>query len=56
MQFLKYCSALPSFGFIGESRGCLDILDRISTSSKVSSDMIHDAKMAAIRIHHGVSE
>ena len=56
MQFLKYCSALPSFGFIGESRGYLDILDRMLTSSKASSGMIHDAKMAAFCIHHGVSE
>jgi len=56
MQFLKNCLSLPSFGFIGESRGNLDILDKMLTSSKANCGMIHDAKMAAIRIHHGVSE
>jgi len=56
MQFLKNCSTLPSFGFIGEGRGYLDILDRLLTSSKASGGMIHDAKIVAFCDHHGVSE
>ena len=56
MQFLKYCSALPSFSFIGESRGYLDILDKMLTSSKANGGMIYDAKIVAFCDHHGVSE
>jgi uncharacterized protein len=56
MQFLKNCAAFPSFGFIGEGRGYLDILDSLLASSKATGAMIHDAKIAAICIHHGVSE
>ena len=56
MQFLKNCLALPSFGFIGESRGNLDFLDKMLTSSKANSGMIHDAKIVVFCDHHGVSE
>jgi predicted nucleic acid-binding protein len=56
MQFLKNCAAFPSFCFIGEGRGYMDILDRLLLSSTATGAMIHDAKIAAICIHHGVSE
>ncbi len=56
MQFLKNCAEFPSFGFIGEGRGYLDILDGLLASSKATGAMIYDAKIAAICIHHGVSE
>ena len=55
-QFLKNCAAFPSFGFIGEGCGYMDILDNLLLSSKATASMIHDAKIAAICIRHGVSE
>ena len=55
-QFLKNCAAFPSFGFIGEGCGYMDILDSLLLSSKATDSMNHDAKNAAICIHHGVSE
>ena len=56
MQFLWNCAKFPAFRFIGEGEGYLDILDGLLEKSKASGGMIHDAKIAAICIHHGVSE
>ncbi len=56
MKFLKNCTAFPLFSFIGEGHGYLDILDRLLATSKATGAMIHDAKIAAICLHHGVTE
>lgn len=56
MQFLKNCTLFPMFHFIGEGAGYLEIIDNLLASLKASSGMIHDAKIAAIYLHHGVSE
>ena len=56
MQFLKNCSLFPNFHFVGEGAGYLEIIDNLLASSKASGGMIHEAKIAAICLHHGVSE
>lgn len=56
LQLLTNCAAFPAFRFIGEGDGYLTILAGLLESSKASGGLIHDAKIAAICLHHGVSE
>lgn len=41
---------------LGESSAHLDILDRLLTAGRVTGPKLHDARIAAICIGHGVSE
>ena len=41
---------------LGESSAHLDVLDRLLTTSRVTGPKVHDARIAAICIGHGVSE
>ena len=41
---------------IGEDLGYFEVLKRLVTEGRVAGPMIHDAKIAAICIHSGVSE
>jgi toxin-antitoxin system PIN domain toxin len=41
---------------LGEASAHLDILDRLLTTSSVTGPRVHDARIAAICIGHGVSE
>ena len=46
----------PSFGFIGEAAGHWQSLRSVATAGKVAGAVIHDAKVAAICVDHGVRE
>lgn len=41
---------------LGESSAHLDILDRLVTTGRVTGPKVHDARIAAICLGHGVSE
>ncbi len=56
LQLLTNCAEFRTFRFIGEGDGYLQILQGLLETSKASGGMIHDAKIAAICLHHGVSE
>ncbi len=49
-------SGSVNFRFIGEGIDHLDVLQDVCNMSSVSGGMIHDARIAAICIDHGVSE
>jgi uncharacterized protein len=46
----------PGIVMIGETRSHMDTLRAISVQGKVTGPLIHDARIAAICIQHGVSE
>ena len=46
----------PMCQMIGEGPGYSELLGEIIVSAKVSGPMVHDARIAAICIHNGVSE
>jgi uncharacterized protein len=46
----------PSFQYLGESPEHLEILREVAITGSISGGMIHDARIAAICIDHGVSE
>ena len=46
----------PSFLFIGEGTSYFDKLEELAVAGKVSGGAIHDARIAAICRHHGVTE
>ena len=41
---------------IGESDGYFEKLRRLATTARLSGSRIHDARIAALCLHHGVSE
>jgi uncharacterized protein len=45
-----------SFRFLGEGRDHLDVLEQICRAGGVTGGAIHDARIAAICIEHGVKE
>ncbi len=52
-QLLAWTSA-PSARLIGETEGFLDILGRFVQQPRVSGGVVHDARIAAICVAHGV--
>ena len=46
----------PSCRLLAEGPGYLDTLGDVIRSSKVQGPMIHDARIAALCLHHGVRE
>ena len=42
--------------FIGESEGYLDRLEDVAVRGRVEGGAIHDARIAALCLHHGVKE
>ena len=50
------CSNVADVRLLGESSAHLDILDRLLTTGRVTGPKVHDARIAAICIGHGVSE
>ena len=47
-------TASPSIRLIGETRGFLKILEGLATRSRVRGPVVHDARVAAICLAHGV--
>jgi toxin-antitoxin system PIN domain toxin len=46
----------PGMSILGEGPGYLEKLERISIAGKVAGPKIHDARIAAICLNHGVKE
>ena len=46
----------PACEMIGEGPGYFEVLKRLVSKGKVSGPMIHDARIAALCLHHGVRE
>jgi toxin-antitoxin system PIN domain toxin len=56
MEALDVWLVSPRCEAIGEGPGYVDVLKRLATDGKAAGPMIHDARVAAICIHHGVLE
>ena len=44
----------PGCEMIGEGPGYYDELKKLITNGKIAGGMVHDARVAAICLHHGV--
>lgn len=54
--FLDSLLASPQLQLLAESPGYFEKLRDISTAARLKGPRIHDARIAAICLHHGVSE
>lgn len=56
LQAARGWAASPSAVLLSEdSLGYLDVLARLCTAGKIQGARVHDARIAALAIHHGVS-
>jgi toxin-antitoxin system PIN domain toxin len=53
---LRALESLPNLAFIAESDGYLSHLERLALSGKAQGGAIHDARIAAICLSHGIEE
>lgn len=53
---LRALAALPQVGFLAEGDGYLERLEQVALPAQSRGGAIHDARIAAICLHHGVSE
>lgn len=56
LRALRVWLTAPTCAVIGEGPGYFDVLSRLALSSKICGAMVHDARVAAICLHNGVSE
>jgi uncharacterized protein len=56
LAFIAELSRSPTLQFLAESDEYWSLLDRMVRSSRVVGPMIHDARIAALCVLHGVSE
>ncbi len=56
MAFLDALFASPQLHLLSESPGYFEKLREISVAAKLRGPRIHDARIAALCLHHGVSE
>jgi toxin-antitoxin system PIN domain toxin len=56
LGFLDSLFASPQLHLLSESPGYFDRLRDIVTAAKLKGPRIHDARIAALCLHHGVSE
>ena len=56
LGFLEALFASPELHLLAESRGYYEKLKEISMAARLRGPRIHDARIAAICMHHGVSE
>ena len=56
LGFLDAVFASPQLHLLSESPGYFDRLREIATAAKLKGPRIHDARIAALSLHHGVSE
>ena len=54
--FVDSLLASPNLDLLAESPGYLEKLRKISTAAKLKGPRIHDARIAALCLHHGVRE
>ena len=55
LEFLGELARAPWMRFLGESDGYWPLLSRILKAGKVAGPMVHDARIAALCLSHGVS-
>ena len=55
-RFVESLMGAPCMQFLSESPGYYEKLRTLVTSSKVTGPRIHDARIAALCLHHGVRE
>lgn len=55
-DFLDSLMTAPSLHLLAESPGYFEKLRDLVTACKISGPRIHDARIAALCLHHGVSE
>jgi hypothetical protein len=53
---LRELAAAPGLVFLGEAEGYLPRLEAIALAAQVSGGAVHDARIAAICLHHAVAE
>jgi toxin-antitoxin system PIN domain toxin len=53
---LEAWMASPSCRLLGEGPGYMELLRRLLIDAKAVGPMIHDARIAALCLHHGVTE
>jgi toxin-antitoxin system PIN domain toxin len=46
----------PGLVLIGETSGYWDVLQRLIKEAKIAGPRVHDARVAALCVHHGVTE
>jgi len=56
LAFLDSLFASPQLHLLAESPGYFEKLRDIAQAAKISGPRIHDARIAALCLHHGVSE
>ena len=56
LGFMDALLASPELHLLAESPGYFEKLRRIATAAKLKGPQIHDARVAALCLHHGVSE
>ena len=56
LRAIRELAALPNLTMLSESEGYLQRLEEIASKAKVRGGSIHDARIAALCIHHGVTE
>ena len=56
LGFLDSLFASPQLNLLAESAGYFEKLREISTAARLKGPRIHDARIAALCLHHGVSE
>ena len=56
LEFLDSLFASPRIRLLSESPGYFEKLRQLALASRVAGARIHDARVAALCLHHGVSE
>ncbi|HTL54565.1 MAG TPA: TA system VapC family ribonuclease toxin [Candidatus Limnocylindrales bacterium] len=56
LGFVQALLASPQLHLLAESTGYFERLQALATAAKVKGPRIHDARIAALCLHHGVSE
>jgi toxin-antitoxin system PIN domain toxin len=56
MDILADCASSAGFHWLSESPGYFEMLRNVAVPAKVQGGRIHDARIAALCLHHGVRE
>jgi len=56
VSYIDDFAALPQCRFVGEGQRHMEVLGQLLVSSRVTGPRVHDARIAAICLAHGVSE
>lgn len=56
LEAIRTLAALPQLQWLAEGDGYLDRLAQLAEAAKIQGGAIHDARIAALCVHHGVRE